>query len=135
MKVHRRIQFGTKLLVGFVTVAVVTTACGSGSGSSSSNEATGSGAAASDVDRNATLRYAWTLGPNNLDPHQSATYQIDFNYLSPVSDRLRQAVAGPEIAPMLAESWEITPDDLSAHFTPPTDATFQDPKRLGTGKG
>lgn len=126
MKVHRRIRFGTKVLVGLVTVAVVTTACGSGSGSTSSTEANGSGAAASDVDRNATLRYAWTLGPNNLDPHQSANYQIDFNYLSPVYDRLTQAVAGPEIAPMLAESWEFAPDGMSANFKLRTDATFHD---------
>ncbi|WP_308161246.1 ABC transporter substrate-binding protein [Dietzia psychralcaliphila] len=64
--------------------------------------------------------------PNNLDPHQSANYQIDFNYLSPVYDRLTQAVGGPEIAPMLAESWEFAPDGLSADFTLRSDATFHD---------
>ncbi|WP_330150282.1 ABC transporter substrate-binding protein [Rhodococcus chondri] len=69
---------------------------------------------------------AWTLAPGNLDPHQSGNYQVDFNYLSPVYDRLTVVVAGPEVAPMLAESWEYSADGMSVDFTLRSDATFHD---------
>ncbi|WP_241997154.1 ABC transporter substrate-binding protein [Rhodococcus sp. SMB37] len=95
------------------------TACG-GSGETTST------ASAGDLDRNATLRMAWTLAPGNLDPHQSGNYQVDFNYLSPVYDRLTVVVAGPSVEPMLAESWEYSADGTSVDFTLRTDATFHD---------
>ncbi|WP_330256225.1 ABC transporter substrate-binding protein [Nocardia sp. NBC_00565] len=123
MKVHNRTRFGLQVLVSLVMVAAVTAACGGGGTSSTAD---GRGADPSKVNLNATLRYAWTVGPNNLDPHQSANYQIDFNYLSPVYDRLTQAVAGPAIAPMLAQSWAFAPDGRSADFKLRTDAKFHD---------
>ncbi|WP_235174712.1 ABC transporter substrate-binding protein [Tomitella biformata] len=69
---------------------------------------------------------AWTLGPTNLDPHQSTNYSVDFNYLSPVYDRLTQAVTGPEVTPMLAESWDFADDGMSVTFHLRDDATFHD---------
>ncbi|WP_254704761.1 ABC transporter substrate-binding protein [Rhodococcus pyridinivorans] len=108
-----------RVLAGALAVAVTVTACG-GSGESAST------ASAGDIDRSATLRMAWTLAPGNLDPHQSGNYQVDFNYLSPVYDRLTVVVDGPEVAPMLAESWAYSPDGKSVDFTLRTDATFHD---------
>ncbi|MEE2059222.1 ABC transporter substrate-binding protein [Rhodococcus artemisiae] len=95
------------------------TACGGGGEAAS-------GASAGEVDRNATLRMAWTLAPGNLDPHQSGNYQVDFNYLAPVYDRLTVVVSGPEVDPMLAESWAFSQDGTSVDFTLRTDATFHD---------
>lgn len=69
---------------------------------------------------------AWTVAPNNLDPHQSSNYSIDFNYLAPVYDRLTNIVAGPEVEPMLAESWEASDDGTSFDFALRPDATFHD---------
>ncbi|WP_330256224.1 ABC transporter substrate-binding protein [Nocardia sp. NBC_00565] len=76
------------------------------------------------VDRGATLRVAGNVVPNNLDPHQSGNYQIDFPFLSPVYDRLTQAVAGPAIAPMVARSWEFAPDGSSVDFFLRDDVSF-----------
>ncbi|MEE2059177.1 ABC transporter substrate-binding protein [Rhodococcus artemisiae] len=66
------------------------------------------------------------MPPSNLDPHQSVVNIVDFPYLAPVYDRLTQVRVGPEIAPMLAESWQFAPDGLSADFTLRTDAVFHD---------
>ncbi|MDV7352765.1 ABC transporter substrate-binding protein [Rhodococcus oxybenzonivorans] len=122
MSMRRGFSAGSKALVGTLAVALAVTACG---GAASGSDA-GADAAAATVDRNATLRMAWTVAPGNLDPHQSGNYQVDFNYLSPVYDRLTVAVAGPEIKPMLAESWSFSPDGNSVDFTLRTDATFHD---------
>lgn len=123
MKIPERIRSASKLLISLVAVAAMISACGGGSPSTAPG---GKGAEASAVDRNATLRFAWTLGPTNLDPHQSSNYQTDFNYLAPVYDRLTMAVTGPAIAPMLAESWRFAPDGRSADFSLRTDAKFHD---------
>ncbi|PVX67103.1 UNVERIFIED_ORG: peptide/nickel transport system substrate-binding protein [Nocardia globerula] len=120
MRIRNGVPSSIRMLILAITVTAVATACGGGGSSASGDTATQS------IDRNATLKMAWTLGPNNLDPHQSSNYQVDFNYLSPVYDRLTQAVSGPKIAPMLAESWEFAPDGLSADFKLRTDAKFHD---------
>lgn len=120
MKIRSGVPSSIRMLILAFTVTAVATACG-GSGSSATGDS-----AAQNIDRNATLKMAWTLGPSNLDPHQSSNYQVDFNYLSPIYDRLTQAVAGPKVAPMLAESWEFAPDGLSAEFKLRTDAKFHD---------
>ncbi|WP_235174725.1 ABC transporter substrate-binding protein [Tomitella biformata] len=109
-----------KGLLAAVAVTLVASACGSG------GSGTGGGGPVGDVDRDATLSMAWTLAPNNLDPHQSSNYQVDFNYLSPVYDRLTQVISGPEVAPMLAESWTFADDGMSADFVLRKDATFHD---------
>ncbi|BAH55377.1 ABC transporter substrate-binding protein [Rhodococcus opacus] len=88
--------------------------------------ATGEHGAQGEVDRTATLRVAGNVVPNNLDPHQSGNYQIDFPFLSPVYDRLTQAVSGPTIAPMVAESWTFADDGRSVDFTLRNDVTFHD---------
>ncbi len=119
MKFGKRLSAKVMAFTGVMTLAVVVTACG-GTGQAASD------APAGGVDRNATLRMAWTVAPGNLDPHQSSNYQVDFNYLSPVYDRLTVIVAGPEVAPMLAESWEYSADGKSVDFTLRTDAFFHD---------
>ncbi|ELB89195.1 ABC transporter substrate-binding protein [Rhodococcus sp. NPDC019627] len=119
MKISSGVSSGIKMLVMAVTVAVVASACGGGG-------STAGAASGGEVDRNGTLKMAWTLAPNNLDPHQSSNYQVDFSYLAPVYDRLTQAVSGPAIEPMLAESWQFSPDGLSADFVLRTDAKFHD---------
>ncbi|TCN53615.1 peptide/nickel transport system substrate-binding protein [Rhodococcus sp. SMB37] len=123
MRIRNGLSVRVIALASALTVAVVATACG-GSGAAGSDASTGA------IDRNATLRMAWTVAPANLDPHQSSNYQVDFNYLAPVYDRLTVIVSGPEVAPMLAESWEYSEDGTSVDFTLRTDATFHDGTRV-----
>ncbi|MEE2059216.1 ABC transporter substrate-binding protein [Rhodococcus artemisiae] len=110
-----------KAAAALFAASLLLTACG-GSGESNGSAS----AAGGRIDKDASLRYAWTTPPGNLDPHRSGNYSVDFNYLAPVYDRLTQTVSGPETAPMLAESWEFAPDGLSATFHLRSDATFHD---------
>ncbi|WP_024795287.1 ABC transporter substrate-binding protein [Tomitella biformata] len=104
-------------MAAVLILAVALTSCGADGGQAGST---------GEIDRSATLRVAGNVVPNNLDPHQSGNYQIDFPYLSPVYDRLAQAVSGPEIVPMLAESWDFADDGRSVDFTLRPDAEFHD---------
>ncbi|MEE2059221.1 ABC transporter substrate-binding protein [Rhodococcus artemisiae] len=67
---------------------------------------------------------AGNVVPNNLDPHQSGNYTVDYPFLSPVYDRLTQVVSGPEVVPMLAEQWTFAEDGRSVDFRLRTDAAF-----------
>lgn len=114
----RRRRFGVR---GRATVATVTSVmlliagCGAASEENDGPQ---------QVDRQGTLRVAGNVVPNNLDPHQSGNYTVDFPFLSPVYDRLTQAVAGPKIAPMLAQEWTFAEDNRSVDFLLRTDAVF-----------
>ena len=109
---------GVKAVAGTLALAMTVAACGGGESAS--------GGPAGEIDRDATLRMAWTVTPNNLDPHQSSNYAVEFNYLSPVYDRLTNVVAGPDVDPMLAESWEFSEDGTTLDFTLRSDASFHD---------
>lgn len=122
MKFRRTARVGTKIALVLSVAALAVTACSA----SDEGSSTGGGSVERPADPGATLKVAWTLAPENLDPHQSSNYQVDFPYLSPTYDRLTQAVAGPAIEPMLAESWTYSSDGLSADFVLRTDATFHD---------
>src|SRR5699024_2944029 len=92
MRVRNRMSAGVKAVAGTLALAMTVAACGGGESAS--------GGPAGEIDRDATLRMAWTVTPNNLDPHQSSNYAVEFNYLSPVYDRLTNVVAGPDVDPM-----------------------------------
>ncbi|WP_299950625.1 ABC transporter substrate-binding protein [uncultured Modestobacter sp.] len=112
-------------------VAAVVTLTLSGCGGGNSDEPAGDTAAAGEIDRDATLRFAWTVAPTNMDPHTTVDPRVGFPTLSPVYDRLtmvtRASADAPfEISPMLAESWEFSEDGLTLTLTLRDDATFHD---------
>ncbi|MDV7352767.1 ABC transporter substrate-binding protein [Rhodococcus oxybenzonivorans] len=117
---RRRVRSRTAAVAAATSAVLVLSACGAGGSGSTGSGTTGV------VDPNGSLSFAWTVPPNNLDPHQSGNYQLDFTYLSLVFDRLTQIVGKSEVTPMLAESWEPTPDGRSTTFRLRTDATFHD---------
>lgn len=100
-----------RVLVGITALALVTSACGGGAADTG-----GSAAAEGPIDRNATLRVAWTIAASPMDPHTPSSPTAQAPYVGLVYDRLTQIVDGPELEPMLATSWQFTPDGRSATF-------------------
>ncbi|MEE2059241.1 ABC transporter substrate-binding protein [Rhodococcus artemisiae] len=99
-----------------LSTALVLAACGAPSSDEQS---------AGVPDPDATLIVAWSLPvTGQLDPHNSVNYLFDFPFLSLVYDRLTQVVSGPDVAPMLAESWDFGNDGMAVDFRLRTDATF-----------
>jgi peptide/nickel transport system substrate-binding protein len=99
-----------RVVAAVAAVALAAGACGGGSGAAD-------GAASGVIDRNATLRMAWTVPAIPLDPHTPSSATGQAPYISPVYDRLTQIGEGPEAEPMLATAWEFAPDGRSATFT------------------
>lgn len=108
-------RVGASAFVALVAAMLLLTACGT-----SAQQETGSQV----VNREGTLRVAGNVVPNNLDPHQSGNYTVDFPFLSPVYDRLTQVVSGPEVVPMLAEEWTFAEDGRAVDFRLRDDAVF-----------
>ncbi|MRJ77333.1 ABC transporter substrate-binding protein [Aeromicrobium sp. SMF47] len=105
-------------------------ACGGGSDADKSEGGSGS---AGEIDRSATLRATWVIPAMALDPHTAPSPTAQYAYVAPVYDRLTQMIEGekgPEIAPMIAESWEFAEDGMSATFTLRDDATFTDDSKV-----
>ncbi|MDV7352764.1 ABC transporter substrate-binding protein [Rhodococcus oxybenzonivorans] len=98
-----------------LAVSLLISACGTGTSAEGDSQ---------EIDRSGVLRVAGNVVPNNLDPHQSGNYTVDFPFLSPVYDRLTQVVSGPEIVPMLAEGWTFAEDGKSVDFRLRNDAVF-----------
>jgi peptide/nickel transport system substrate-binding protein len=95
------------------------TACGGGG----ATESTGT------LDRDATLRVTYVSLPPGLDPHATPSEVSQFPYVSLLYDRLTQMVHGAngaELAPMVATSWEFSPDGRQLTFRLRDDATFSD---------
>ncbi|MCK5890297.1 ABC transporter substrate-binding protein [Aeromicrobium sp.] len=81
---------------------------------------------AGDIDPNGELKAAFSLPPMPLDPHRATSDVAQFTYASLVYDRLTQIEPGPEVKPLLAESWEFAEDGLSVDFLVREGATFSD---------
>lgn len=63
--------------------------------------------------------------PDQLDPHRTSAY-FSFEVLENVFDTLVEPDANLEMQPALAESWEISPDQLSWTFRLRPGVTFHD---------
>lgn len=63
--------------------------------------------------------------PDQLDPHKTSAY-FSFEVLENVFDTLVEPDANLEMQPALAESWEISPDQLSWTFRLRPGVTFHD---------
>jgi peptide/nickel transport system substrate-binding protein len=103
----------------------VTTVSSGGSTTVAGGVTTASSAAA---DRNASFRFAFTVGFTTLDPTKS-TSGGDILYLSPVYDRLvavQYTDKGPQLIPKLATSWKVADDASSVTFELRSDVKFQD---------
>lgn len=83
-----------------------------------------------ELDPAATLRFARTTPPSQLDPHKSTSVIADWSYLTPLYDRLTQIRPGPEIAPGVATSWEFSPDESTVTFHLRDGVVFHDRARL-----
>lgn len=105
-----------------IAACLVVAACGGGSESKDEGS--------TEVDKNATLTFGFTVPAVPLDPHTAATDVGQYAYVSPLYDRLTQITAGPKIEPMLATKWEFSADGKAATFTLRDDVTFSDGAKL-----
>ena len=62
-----------------------------------------------EVDRSATLRFAYGINVSRLDPHR-ATIRNDLTTLGPIYDRLIEFSTSGELVPMLATEWSFSED-------------------------
>ena len=85
--------------------------------------------AAADVDREASLTYAYSTGHTSFDPHTTPS-SADQMYMRQVYDTLltlgRDDAGTVVLVPRLATSYEFAEDGLSIEFTLRDDVTFQD---------
>ena len=106
-------------------------ACSSGTASSTSTDPVASSSAGSQTSAAAgapggTYRWSLPIAVSSMDP-QTTPNVYDYAYLWPVYDRLTylEPETG-EPAPMLAQSWEVSPDATSVTLKLRDDVTFQD---------
>jgi peptide/nickel transport system substrate-binding protein len=120
---------------GRAKVALLLALAAAATGCGGDDAATGGpGAAAAEAapdadaapDRDATLRWAAIgNGGGNYDPHL-ANNPGSTQYLSPAYDRLVYLDPDGQLQPMLALSWETSPDGLALTFDLRPDVTFHD---------
>ncbi|GAA0998118.1 ABC transporter substrate-binding protein [Acrocarpospora macrocephala] len=107
------------LLVALLGVSLA--ACGGGA---SEPKAGSSSAASTELDPNATIRYA-TLPPAAIDPHRT-TCACEIVHLGPVYETLVARDAGGRPVPGLAKSWEFSADGKTLTFHLQDGVTFHD---------
>jgi len=123
-------RFGMILMLGCLS-ATVLFACGGDSDDASggnSNEGTAESEApeSDELDRNAVLRIATSAAYQGWDPHVGTSPNATIPHLTPVYDRLVRIGGDGLIEPMLATSWEFTPDQLELTMELRTDVRFWD---------
>jgi len=101
-----------------------TSAAGGGT-ATSAGAATTSGGDDVEIDREATLRLAWTGPATQLDPHKER-HSGERPYLFLLYDRLTYVDINQDVQPMLATEWEFSPDGTTLTMTLRDDATFHD---------
>ncbi|MGW0022497.1 ABC transporter substrate-binding protein [Rhodococcus sp. NPDC003382] len=104
--------------------ALVSTACGQG---------TSVGGAGTDltVDPDGTLRFAWAVGPANLDPHMATSEAVWFRYgLPSVYDRLFTVDARGQVHGRLVREHSYSSDGSTLFLTLRDDVTFRDGRAL-----
>ena len=78
-----------------------------------------------DIDLDGEITIAWTGVPRGLDPHLAQS-SSEIPYVFQMYDRLTYIDENLEIQPMVAESWEFSPDGSTLTFTLRDDVTFND---------
>jgi peptide/nickel transport system substrate-binding protein len=82
--------------------------------------------APTDADTNATVRASFVFVPTTLNPYKEPN-PATFAYNTLLYDRLvKEDHSGTKILPMLAKSWEFTPDGATLTMHLRDDATFTD---------
>jgi len=82
-------------------------------------------AKAQQADPDATLRVTYAGAPGSLDPHKPKSTG-DFPYVVFVYDRLTRIADDLSVHPMLATSWQATPDGKALELKLRTDVVFHD---------
>lgn len=103
-----------KRLVAWIAIVAVTALTGC---------STGQGVDLGDSSNNLVAAIAGE--PDQLDPHKTSAY-FSFEVLENVFDTLVEPDADLEMRPALAESWEVSPDQLSWTFHLRPGVTFHD---------
>ncbi|OBG93003.1 ABC transporter substrate-binding protein, partial [Mycobacterium sp. E136] len=103
-----------KRLVAWIAIVAVTALAGC---------STGRGVDLGDSSNNLVAAIAGE--PDQLDPHKTSAY-FSFEVLENVFDTLVEPDANLEMRPALAESWEVSPDQLSWTFHLRPGVTFHD---------
>jgi peptide/nickel transport system substrate-binding protein len=78
-----------------------------------------------DLDRSATLRFAYGISVSRLDPHR-ATIRNDLTTLGPAYDRLVEFNPQGELVPMLATEWSFNEDATVLEMTLREGVVFHD---------
>jgi peptide/nickel transport system substrate-binding protein len=78
-----------------------------------------------EVDRSATLRFAYGISVTRLDPHR-ATIRNDLTTLGPIYDRLVEFSPSGELVPMLATEWSFNADVTALDMTLRDGVVFHD---------
>ncbi len=112
------------LALALALVAWAASAGGSDLAHAASGGGGGGGGRAPAFDEEADLTFAYAVGPNGFDPLRNNPVLIPF--LGAIYDRLTQINDKLEVEPMLAESWEFSPEGDTLTFTLRDDATFTD---------
>ncbi|WP_170231402.1 ABC transporter substrate-binding protein [Pseudonocardia kunmingensis] len=111
-------------LLATALVVVMLSACG-GDGGEPADAAPGT--AESEIDPNATLRYAGQVGIPDLDPHRARSEVLSFSYgLGMVYDRLFTVTADGKTEGMLVTDWELSMDGTIMSMNLREDVTFRD---------
>jgi peptide/nickel transport system substrate-binding protein len=102
---------------------------GTGDGTAATGPSAATTAAATapldEVDRSATLRFAYGINVSRLDPHR-ATIRNDLTTLAPAYDRLVEFSPAGELVPMLATEWSFNDDSTVLDMTLREGVVFHD---------
>lgn len=111
-----------------LTVAFAVTGCSGGSSSPKTEDPAKTEQPAQQAEtpqKDVTIRIALNADPPKLDPHQS-TALVDRQVFQSLFDKLVDFDKDLNIVPMLAESWDISPDGLVYTFTLRQGVKFHD---------
>lgn len=96
-----------------------------GAATNGTGTATPDSAPVDEVDRSATLRFAYGISVSRLDPHR-ATIRNDLTTLGPVYDRLVEFNPSGQLVPMLATEWSFNADATVLEMTLRDGVVFHD---------
>jgi peptide/nickel transport system substrate-binding protein len=78
------------------------------------------------IDRNASLTIGIITSPSQWDPHKGRSMTVDYQYMGPIYDRLLFLKGDLSVGPMLATSYQLSPDKMALTLKLRTDVKFHD---------
>jgi peptide/nickel transport system substrate-binding protein len=78
------------------------------------------------IDRNGSLSLGISTSPSQWDPHKGRSMTVDYQYMGPIYDRLLFLKGDLSVGPMLASSYQLSPDKLALTLKLRTDVKFHD---------